>query len=331
MSSLAHPPRLALAAVLLTAALFSSRPACAEEKSPTAPKLEIELQEDVQYGTGAGEPLLMHLAKPKGLAAPAPCVVFIHGGGWMFGDKKMHLPEIKQAAADGFVSATIGYRFAPKHKFPAQVEDAKCAIRYLRSHANEIGLDPQRIAAVGFSAGAHLSMMLGVMDSSDGLEGDGGCADQSSKVQCVVSFFGPTNLTNTDIHATVASEILDEKSIRNILENFVGGKPEDHRDVLKAASPLTYVSGGDAPILMFQGTKDNLVPYDQAFEMATALSKAGIPGRVELLLGHRHGWFGDELIRTRKVTYDFIREQFSGNKKTAKGDDKKAAATKDPA
>lgn len=330
MTLLTHRLRFGAFVIATSAVLCSGRAAVAEEKSPAAPKLEVELQEDVQYGTGAGEPLLMHLAKPKGLAGPAPCIVFIHGGGWMFGDKKMHLPEIKQAAADGFVSATIGYRFAPKHKFPAQVEDAKCAIRYLRAHAGDIGLDPERIAAVGFSAGAHLSMMLGVMDSSDGLEGDGGWANQSSKVQCVVSYFGPTNLTNTDVHATVASDILDEKAIRNILENFVGGKPEDHPDALKSASPLTYVNGGDAPILMFQGTKDNLVPYDQAFEMATALSKASVPGRIELLLGHRHGWFGDELTRTRKVTYDFIREQLSG-KKRGKADDKPSAPAKDPA
>lgn len=330
MTSLASVTRPAQTALLLAAGMLLAHQAVAAEKTPEAPKLEIELQEDVQYGTGAGEPLTMHLAKPKGLSAPAPCVVFIHGGGWMFGDKKMHLPEIKAAAADGFVSATIGYRFAPKHRFPAQVEDAKCAIRYLRAHATEIGLDPQKIAAVGFSAGAHLSMMLGVMDSSDGLEGEGGCADQSSKVQCVVSFFGPTNLTNTDINSTVARDILDEKSIRNILENFVGGKPEEHLDTLKTASPLTYVNAGDAPILMFQGTKDNLVPYDQAFEMATALSKAGIPGRVELMLGHRHGWAGDELTRTRKVSYDFIREQFNGKKRTA-GEKKTAAPAKDPA
>lgn len=319
----------AVGAALLALQVLAAGRALAEEKAPEAPKLEIDVQENVQYGTGAGEPLTLHLAKPKGLSGKAPCLVVIHGGGWMFGDKKMHLPEIKQAAADGFVAASVGYRFAPKHKFPAQIEDCKCAIRYLRAHADEIGLDPERIAAVGFSAGAHLSMLLGVMDASDGLEGDGGWAGQSSKVQCVVSYFGPTNLTNTDINATAAREILDEKSIRNILENFVGGKPEEHLDLLKAASPLTYVGAGDAPILMFQGTKDNLVPYDQSFEMVTALSQSGVPGRVELLLGHRHGWFGEELARTREATFDFIRQQLNGKKKGKA--EKASAPDRDPA
>ena len=275
---------------------------------------EIEITEDITYGTGAGEALTLHLARPKNLTAPAPCIVYIHGGGWMMGNKNMHKPAIRAAAARGYVSATVGYRFAPKHRFPAQIEDCKCAIRYLRAHASELNIDPQRIGAIGYSAGAHLSMMLGVRDAADGLEGEGGWADQSSKVQAVVSYFGPTNLTNTDISSTPAGKYLNESAIRRILEAFVGGKPEEHLDLLRRASPLTYVNAGDAPMLLFQGTRDDLVPYDQAFQMVTALTDVGVPGRLEVLLQKGHGWFGDDQKRTDDASLEFFQQCFSPKK-----------------
>lgn len=266
----------------------------------------IEYRENVEYGTGGGQKLTLHLARPTKTDGPAPGLVWIHGGGWMGGDKNFFKGMIKQSAEQGYVSVTVGYRFAPKHPFPAQVEDVKCAIRWLRAHASELGLDPNRIGAVGMSAGAHLSMMLGVMDTADGLEGDGGWSDQSSKVQAVVSYFGPVNLAFLDLEATPARKYLKEETIRAILSAFVGGKPEEHVDQLKLASPLTYVTAGDAPMLLFQGTTDDLVPYDQAFQMVTALTDVGVPGRAELILGKGHGWMGPEFARTQKVTFDFF-------------------------
>src|SRR5262249_14964593 len=129
-----------------------------------AEKYEVELKEDIEYGTGGGEKLKLHLAKPKGTTAPVPGIVYIHGGGWRAGNKNMHKVMIKEAAADGFVAVSVGYRFTPKHRFPAQIEDCKCAVRWMRAHADELGLDPNHIGAIGFSAGAHLSLMLGTMD-----------------------------------------------------------------------------------------------------------------------------------------------------------------------
>ncbi len=117
-------------------------------------------------------------------------------------------------AQQGYVSATIGYRLAPKHKFPAQVNDVKCAIRFLRAHADEYGIDPNRIGACGFSAGAHLAMMLGVVQKKDNLEGDGGNPDQSSAVQAVVSYFGPTDLTAEDIRRSMDRYWLDSSAAR---------------------------------------------------------------------------------------------------------------------
>ncbi len=268
-----------------------------------ASELAVQFEPDVQYGTGGGEPLLLNLARPtlddaaQQAAGPLPAVVCIHGGGWQGGNRS-HFDELtRQLAARGYVAVTISYRLAPKHVFPAQIEDCKCAVRWLRAKANELGIDPQRIGAVGGSAGAHLAMMLAVMDPQDGLEGEGGWPDQPSKVQAAVSFVGPTNLVGDFPPVSTG-----------ILQTFLGGTMEEKLELYRRASPITYVNQGDAPLLLFAGTKDPLVPYDQAFQMTTALHEAGVAGRVELLIGAGHGWGGKEMERTLRATFEFLDE-----------------------
>jgi acetyl esterase/lipase len=251
----------------------------------------VTFEKDVVYGKGADVELKLNVARPKEAAGPLPCVVVIHGGGWAAGSKEGHNPQVLDLARRGYVSVTVGYRFAPKHVFPAQVEDVKCAVRFLRANAEKYGIDKERIGAVGFSAGAHLSMMLGAMGKEDGLEGEGGCADQPSQVNAVVAFFGPTDFSLEYPDAS-----------RNIVKTFLGGTREEKAEAYKKASPITYVSKGDAPMLLIQGTKDALVPHQQATVMADALTAAGVPGRVELLLGLGHGWPQPELGRTWDIS-----------------------------
>jgi acetyl esterase/lipase len=269
------------------------------QDSATSATPKIVHERDAEYGTGGDQKLLLDVDRPEQLPQSAPCVVVIHGGAWRGGNKNAHRDLIEQLARAGYVAATVGYRLCPKYPFPAQVEDVKCAVRYLRAHADQYHLDPKRFGAVGFSAGAHLSLMLGVMGSGDGLEGTGGWPDQSSQVQAVVSFFGPTDLAAPDI--PLISRVL--------VKDFIGGTAAEKPKEYRAASPVTYVSRGDAPVLMFQGTKDPLVPHTQAYRMADALAKAGVPGRVEILLGAGHGWGGDELQRTTEQTLRFLERQ----------------------
>lgn len=255
----------------------------------------IEVKQNVVYGKVDGEELTLHLVTPKNLSQPMPGIVCIHGGGWRQGNKDAQLANAKEAAKHGYVAAAVGYRLAPKAIFPSQVEDVKCAVRWLRANADDLHLDRDHIGAIGYSAGGHLSMMLGTMDSADGLEGSGGSPDQSSKVQAVVAYFGPTNFMSTYPPQTLP-----------VIEQFLGGKREEREEVYKQASPISYVNAGDAATLIFQGTKDILVPYEQAFEMATALTKAGVPGRVELLLGLGHGWKEGEIDRTQGAAWTFF-------------------------
>ncbi|HEY2837519.1 MAG TPA: alpha/beta hydrolase [Pirellulales bacterium] len=256
---------------------------------------EIDFQSGVVYGKGGEEELKLDIASPKGLDHPVPAIIFIHGGGWAAGSRDHMAGFVKQAAGRGFVAATVSYRLAPKHVFPAQVEDVKCAVRWLRANAKDRHINPDQIGAIGMSAGAHLAMMLGAMDPSDGLEGEGGNSDQPSKVQAVVSYVGPTNLVGE--YPPVSSRIL---------ETFLGGKPQDKPEECKRASPLTYVNRGDAPMLLFFGTKDPLIPVDQAYQMSKALTDAAVPARVELIVGAGHGWGGKEMDRTLEETWDFF-------------------------
>jgi len=273
----------------------------AQERKPPD---DVAFERDLVYGKGGGEELKLNLSRPKSAEGALPCVLVIHGGGWAGGHRAGHDEITWKLAKRGYVSATVGYRLAPRHRYPAAVEDVKCAVRYLRANAEKHGIDRDRLAAIGFSAGGHLSMMLGVMGKDDGLEGDGGSADQSSQVQCVVSFFGPANFLAKDLPETS----------QKILATFMGGTAEEKADDYKKASPVTYVSKGDAPMLLFQGTKDPLVPHSQALAMLDAMTAAGVPGRVELLPGAQHGWGGPEAARTEEATYAFLDLHLKKNK-----------------
>lgn len=272
--------------------------ACLAKVATAADTLPVELKTDVEYGKVGDEALLLDLVTPPKSDTPRPGLIFIHGGGWAGGRKEDFTAFAKDFATAGYVAVSVNYRLAPKHPCPAQIEDCKCAVRWMRAHADELGLDPERIGAIGGSAGGHLALMLGVMDEGDGLEGEGGWPDQSSKVQAVVNYVGPTDLMGT----------LPPIS-RGILKNFLGGTREEKRELAIQASPVTYVSAGDAPCLSFMGTKDPLVPHEQGVLLANKLTEAGVPGRVEFILGAGHGFEPEEMRRTIEAAKEFLAEE----------------------
>src|SRR5262249_16884646 len=155
-------------------------------------------------------------------------------------------------ARNGYVAVTISYRLAPKHRFPAQIEDAKCAVRFLRARAKDLKVDPERIGAVGHSAGGHLSLLLGLMDARESLEGTSGHAGFSSKVQVVVNYFGPTDLrvwkpteAGEKIFRTASK---GAKGSEDLLRDVVGTNDRASKEVARF-SPITYVTAKGAPVL----------------------------------------------------------------------------------
>jgi acetyl esterase/lipase len=202
-------------------------------------------------------------------------------------------------AKNGFAAASVAYRFAPQHKFPAQIEDVKCAVRFLRSKSDEWKLDTKNFAALGDSAGGHLSLLLGVTTKADNLEGTSGCADHDSSVPCVVNYYGPTDFTVPGAWNPV---------VVGMVSDFLG-TADQSADVMKKASPIHYVRKDLPPIITFQGTNDQLVPEDQAVRFHAALKKAGVPDeRCEIIKNAGHGFSGPDADFVNKTQLEFLKK-----------------------
>ncbi len=247
----------------------------------------IRFDTNIVFGKGGTTELRLDLVMPLG-EGPFPAIVCLHGGGWIGGERRQMKQTIEALAQRGYVAVSPDYRLAPRHRFPAQIEDCKAAVRWLRANAEKYHVNPQRIGAFGFSAGGHLACLLGVTSKDDGLEGEGGNAEQSSAVQAVVSFFGPTDFTQP---------VWNKEVRRKHLTPFLGGTAEEKADVYRRASPMTYAGKDSPPFLFVHGTADTIVPIQQSQDMAEKLRQAGVSARVIELKDEGHGWRpGDKML-----------------------------------
>lgn len=260
----------------------------------------IIVEKDLVYGKGGDTELRLNLAMPKAGAGPLPVVVFLHGQGWRAGDRTEMDPLVAGIARLGYVGVTVGYRLVPTARFPAQVEDCKAAIRWMRAHAAQYRIDPRRIAVVGFSAGGYLAAMLGVTSAADGLEGNGGWGDASSAVEAVVSFFGPTDFTTRDWPPDLE---------REVVVPFLGGTFADRPDAYRQASPIHFVTKDAPPFLFFHGVDDALVPIDQSRRLAASLQRAGVQARVVAFEHEGHGFTDATNHVAMRQMLDFLDER----------------------
>jgi acetyl esterase/lipase len=217
---------------------------------------------------------------------PFPAIVCIHAGGWIGGKRQQMRGTLSGLARSGYVAISPDYRLAPRDLFPAQIEDCKAAIRWLRAHAEQYHVQPARIGAFGVSAGGHLACLLGVTSKQDGLEGEGGNAELSSAVQAVVSFSGPTDLTQP---------VWNKELLAKQLQPFLGGTLAEKADLYRRASPMTYAGKNAPPFLFVHGTDDDIVPFEQSKVLADKLRQAGVSARLLPLerQGHGHLWPSD--------------------------------------
>ncbi len=246
---------------------------CQNNSSQFDPSKVGTVERDTTYCHAASLPLKMDVYSPgKRSDTPWPAVVFVHGGAWMGGDKATTdgLRDIPELVRRGYLVASVNYRLAPQWKFPAQIEDVKCAVRYLRAHAATYHLDPNTIGMYGASAGGHLAALLGLADDKLWVEPDAEYADQSNRVQAVVDLYGPSDMTQV---FPGASGLIDERV-------FGAASKRDRR--LAAASPVAYVSPGAPPFLLIHGEQDDLVPLSQGEELYGRLKEAG--NRVQLVV-----------------------------------------------
>lgn len=254
---------------------------------------------DVEYGRAGERSLRLDIVRPaEKTERPMPVVCFIHGGGWTGGDKRDGLPLLYPLAQDGYFCVSINYRLTGEAIWPAQIHDCKAAIRFLRANAQKYHIDPEKIGVWGGSAGGHLVAMLGTTGDVAELEGNCGSPGQSSRVTCVLNWFGPTDLPRALTDPTVPDWV------KGLLDKLVGGPAAQHVDALRAASPVTYVTKDDAPTLTMHGTKDPLVPLSQAKFLDEALKKAGVESTLVIVEGAGHGFGGAEVHSRVRAFFD---------------------------
>jgi acetyl esterase/lipase len=260
-----------------------SSPAGRRPGSPLPlPQPGLQVEQDVPYLPGGqARQVLDVYAAPASEGVLRPAVLFLHGGGWAGGSKA----EFQSLAADlaqrGYVAFNMNYRLSPGSRFPDQLDDAQAAVRWLRANAGQYGVDPQRIAAVGSSAGGHLASLLGVMDTRPGAPAY--LPEHSSRVSCVVNIFGPTDLM------IEPAPSMDPGTLDLVL-NLMGAPPEEDPDIYRLASPIYHIDQDTVPFLLFHGALDRVVPVEQSRRFYQALRQAGRPADYIEFPGEGHGF-----------------------------------------
>ncbi|MHC5538988.1 alpha/beta fold hydrolase [Singulisphaera rosea] len=250
---------------------------------------------DLLYRVSGGRKVRLDLYLPNRPAPPEgwPAVVAIHGGGWRGGSKELVRPMAIELAQHGYAVAAIDYRLSKpgSPSWPDNFEDVRESVRWLRQHASDYGVDSDRIAALGSSAGGHLSVLLGAYPDGPVLpEGRPRTPSDdrvrtaphaSARVKAVIDFYGPVDLAN--LHPSAPDS-------GSPVPLMLGGRPAAVPGRCEAATPLTHISNDDPPMLLIHGNKDSLVPLEQSEKLASALTESGVPHRLIVVDAARHGF-----------------------------------------
>ncbi len=292
-------PRLhfVLALLLLSGLAMGQAPRTAKtaQQNPRRLRANVNVTKDVEYGKAGERSLKLDIYKPaKPAAEKLPVVVWIHGGGWRGGNKSSGGRLMDLVGSGNYVGVSVGYRLSGEAIWPAQIHDCKAAIRWVRAHAEENCIDPERIGLWGSSAGGHLVSLLGTSADVAELEGNNGSPGVSSKVKCVVDFCGPSKLNEFKHPAIV----------------LLFGTEEHHEAQSQVASPVSHVSKNDPPFLIVHGTKDTTVPISQAELFYEALKKADVDATFIKIEGGGHGIGGTEITNRVMAFFDkHLRDQ----------------------
>lgn len=286
--------------IKLAAAKDSNQPS---EKRPE-PQLPpgVKVIRDIEYITGGHERNKLDLYLPEKIDSgekksnKLPLIIWVHGGAWMGGDKR-GCPAVRFVRY-GYAAASVNYRLSQHAIFPAQIEDCKAAVRFLRANADKYNLDTKRFGAWGASAGGHLVALLGTTGDVNDFE-KGENLKVSSRVQAVCDYFGPTDFSRiADFPSTMNHTAADSPEAK-----LIGGPILENKEACKKANPITYVSKDDPPFLIIHGDADPLVPHNQSELLYEALQKQKIEAKLHIVKGGGHG-FKDPAIE--KMVEEFL-------------------------
>ena len=225
--------------------------------------------------------LKMDAYEPQGLTGKRPGVLMIHGGGWIGGDKSQYQKFGEKLAEKGYVAFSMNYRMLPFFPHPAQMDDVQRAMRWIRAHAADYNLDPKRIGALGDSAGGHLVSLLGTTETRD--NSDSNLAKFSSRANCVIDLYGPSDFT---VPAAQASD----QAQQLVVMLFGGKKQAEAPDAYREGSPVVHVDKHSAPFLIMHGDKDPLVPISQSERLHKALKDAKVESTFVVFPNEGHGF-----------------------------------------
>jgi acetyl esterase/lipase len=281
----------------ITPALRAAGGPATKPAAPFPPK-GIKLVPNLEYANVGGKSLLLDVYVPEIVDKPLPVIMWIHGGGWVGGDKKERIAV--PMVAHGYAVVSINYRFSNEAVYPAQIHDCKAAVRWVRAHSKFYNFDPDHIGVWGASAGGHLVALLG---TTNGVEGN---ADQSSKVQAVCDWFGPTDflqMAEEAKHGDVKNA-LNADAPESLLSRLIGGPIQQNKEKTEKANPIAFITKDAAPFLIMHGDKDNLVPLEQSEILRDALTKAGVEAKLEVIHGAGHGFGSREIFKQVEDFFD---------------------------
>ena len=268
---------------------------------------QLSAHESLTYAQYGDRKLELDLYRPKNAGNKTlPAIVCIHGGGWWRGDRSNHRNLAKALAARGYVAATISYRLSGEAPFPAQIEDCKAAVRFLRANAGKYFIDSKHVGAIGLSAGGHLTALLATSGGVAALEGAGGNPDQSSTIQAAVPMGAQTDFRRH--HENVEQSDPDPPGEKpNIWLQFMGARPSEAPEKWKLASPITHLDATDPPIHFISGENDNETTHARKFrsrmnELEIESSLTLIPGAPHAFPG-RQIWF-DTMLQAAASWFD---------------------------
>jgi len=279
---------------LITGLSLTPSPAQPNQKAPQGRfplPSGVQVLKDLEYGKASGRAMLLDLYLPEKSEKALPLIIWIHGGAWMAGSKDGPSPALR-FTANGYAVAHVGYRLSQEARFPAQIHDCKAAVRWLRANAAKYNLNPNKFIAWGASAGGHLVALLGTSGGAAELEGNDNDLKQSSRVQAVVDWFGPTDL----LHIGDAERDAHHNAPDSPESKLIGGTLLENKDKAAKASPITYVSKDAPPFLIMHGDRDRTVPFNQSELLYAALKKAGVDATFVPMKGAGHGFGGPEAI-----------------------------------
>ena len=239
---------------------------------------------DMTYANYEGRTLKLDLYKPREKLGKLPAIVCIHGGGWAKGSRKNYTKVAQALAAHGYVAVTISYRLSGEAVFPAAIMDCKAAVRFLRAHAQTLGINSDKIGAIGSSAGGHLAALLATSYGAEELEGSGGYTAFSSQIQAVVPMGAQTDFLSAR-NRQVSGE-------RLIWKQFMGGSQDEKPDAYQLASPIEHLNLGDPPCFLISGEKDDESTRGAKFRKR--MNQLDISSELEIIEGAPHGFLKEQ-------------------------------------